>query len=42
MALPDPKNDEAFPPNDFVERETAVLRVQRLALLDADSGEGEH
>jgi hypothetical protein len=26
MALPEPKNDEPFPPSEFVERETAVLR----------------
>jgi len=35
MALPNPKIDEAFPPSEFVERETAVLRSQRLQLLDA-------
>jgi len=35
--LPPTKNDEPFPPNEFVERESATLRDRRVSLMESQS-----
>jgi|SRR5579872_3233883 len=38
MDLPEMKDGSPFPPADFVEQETAILRQRRLALLESQPG----